>query len=328
PFAGRFLKHNPPAEPLTQDELDRVYGLPYARAPHPRYAGSEIPAFTQIQTSVTAHRGCFGGCHFCTLGYHQGKAIQSRSTASILNEIRIIARQPGFKGSISDVGGPTANMYGMSCRRGIERSCPRRSCLYPSICPNLDTSHQPVKALLAACRTMAGVKHVFVSSGVRYDLALEDDGYIRDLSDNYVSGYLKVAPEHISRGTLRLMHKPPFRLYEQFVERFERHSAQAGRRQHVIPYLIVGHPGTRMQDAIELHQYLKRNDIRLEQVQEFTPTPMSISTCMYYTGRDFDSGDPIHVPKGRELRLQKALVLWWAPENRKLVLEAYKAGDR
>jgi len=320
-FAGRYLKHNPPAPALDTPVLDALYDLPFARAPHPQYRGTRIPAFEQIRDSITAHRGCFGGCAFCALGFHQGKTIQSRSAASVVREITRVAQQHGFRGMITDVGGPTANMYGMRCRRGISATCRRSSCVFPRICPQLDASHTAVRALLRQCRTVPGVKQVAVASGVRFDLATRDPEYVRELAMYYTGGRLKVAPEHVCEQTLQLMHKPPILAFEQFTAMFHAQRADA----QIVPYLIVGHPGTTLCDAVELALYLKRHDLQVEQLQEFTPTPMTLSTCMYVTGRAFPAGTPIHVPKGREIRLQKALAQWFMPENYKYVIEALRA---
>jgi len=328
PHAGRFLRHNPPAPPLQPDELDAVYGLPFARQPHPVYRGAIIPAFEQIKDSITAHRGCFGGCSFCALAAHQGKTIQSRSQASIVEEARRMAGAPGFSGMISDVGGPTANMYGMRCARGISTRCPPTSCLFPARCPHLVCDHRAQLRMLEAVRGVRGVKKVFIASGVRFDLALHDDAYIHALAEHYTGGHLKVAPEHTQPGPLRLMHKPPVNVYHEFVQRFLQHSTRAHKRHQIIPYLLVGHPGTTLNDAIELGRYVKQRGLRLEQVQEFTPTPMTASTCMYFTGRDDETGAPIHVPKGRELKLHKALVQWWKPENKKYIVEALRQAGK
>ncbi len=322
-FAGRYLKHNPPAPALSTSALDALYDLPFARAPHPHYRGAPIPAFEQIKDSITAHRGCFGGCAFCALGFHQGKTIQSRSAASIVREVTRVAGQKSFRGTISDVGGPTANMYGMYCRRGISATCRRGSCIFPRICPQLEHGHAPVRALLRQCRAVPGVQHVAVASGVRFDLAAHDAEYVRALAMYYTGGRLKVAPEHVCEQTLQLMHKPLILAFEQFAAMFHAQRADA----QIVPYLIVGHPGTTLRDAVELALYLKRHDLQVEQLQEFTPTPMTLSTCMYVTGRSFPAGTPIHVPKGRAIRLQKALAQWFMPENYKYVIEALRAAN-
>lgn len=320
-FAGRYLIHNPPAKPLTTMELDKLYELPFQRNPHPRYKSQIIPAFEQIKNSICSHRGCFGGCNFCSIGLHQGKTIQSRSKQSIQNEIKTVAQQEYFNGTISDVGGPTANMYGMFCKMKISQTCQKSSCLYPEICRYLNTDHRSYKKLLSSIRKMNDVNNVFIASGVRFDLGLSDEQFIFDLAAFYTGGYLKLAPEHKSQAVLAVMNKPAFILYEKFCDQFRLFSRQQGKKQFVIPYIIVGHPGSTLQDTLELALYLKKNNIRLEQVQEFTPTPMTVSTMMYYTQKDLN-GNTIHVPKGRELRLMKALIQWYLPQNRKLIIEA------
>ena len=328
PFAGRWLRHNPPAAPLGTDEMDAVYALPFQRAPHPDYAGQPIPAFQQIRDSITSHRGCFGGCRFCALGYHQGKAIQSRSEASILAEVAQLAAGTGFRGTISDIGGPTANMYGMRCRQGIAATCPRASCLQPDICPHLDTSHRAVRHLLRQAAAHPAVRHLFVASGIRFDLALREPGYIDDIATNYTGGHLKLAPEHTVPRVLAAMGKPGSERYEQFCQRFEQASQRAGKQQYVLPYIMIGHPGETLHETVELALWLRQRGIRVRQVQQFTPTPMSLSTCMYATGRDFATGKPLHVPRGRELTLMKALVQWFLPQNHARVREALKLAGR
>jgi uncharacterized radical SAM protein YgiQ len=327
PFAGRFLRHNPPPASESSKMLDRLYALPFARAPHPRYNGTEIPAFVQIENSITTHRGCVGGCTFCALGYHQGKLIRSRSADSVVAEVRALAAQPGFGGTISDVGGPSANMYGMHCTASRPKTCRRASCLFPEICAKLDASHEHLRTLLRRCREVDGVQHVFVASGVRFDLALRDEDYVRDLVLYHTGGRLKIAPEHVSPDVLRLMSKPDKSVYEAFFKMFRRISCAEKMPHQVVPYIMVGHPGTTMQDAVELVRHLHRHNLHLEQIQEFTPTPMTISTCMYFTGVDFETGAPIHVPKGREVRLQKALAQWFVPANRKYAVEALREAN-
>ena len=326
--AGRFIRHNPPSDPLTAQELDKVYALPYMRLPHPRYGKATIPAWVQIKDSITAHRGCMGGCNFCTIGYHQGKAIQSRSEKSILAELETLTEQKSFKGTVSDIGGPSANMYGMRCRLGFPKSCKRNSCLYPEICSQLDVSHKQITALLKKALQVEGINHVFISSGIRFDLALKDVDYIKQIALQHTGGLLKVAPEHTESAVLKAMGKPEIKLYLDFCELFYSLSQQAGKKSGVVPYIIAGHPGSTLTDAVNLSLWLKKRNIKLEQVQEFTPTPMTISTCQYYTGLDFETGKPIHVPKGREVRLQKALVLWHQPENRMLLKEALEKVQR
>jgi len=328
PFAGRYLRHNPPAAPLSSQEMDAVYALPFTRRPHPRYDGQAIPAYTQIKDSITAHRGCFGGCRFCALAYHQGKTIQSRSEGSVLAEVTELTTQPDFRGTVSDIGGPTANMYGMRCKRDASEACTRRSCLWPDVCPHLDTSHAAVRRLLRLASEHPAVRHVFVASGIRFDLALRDPAYIDDIARGHTGGHLKLAPEHLAPRVLAAMGKPSAELYEKFCQKFEEASVKAGKRQYVLPYLMLGHPGETLADTVELALWLRARNIRVRQVQQFTPTPMTLSTCMYVTGRDFDSGAPIHVPQGRELRLMKALVQWFLPENAALVREALQQAGR
>ncbi len=323
-FGNRYLKHNPPAEPLSKQEMDDLYNLPFSRKPHPMYGKAKFKAFDQIKESVTSHRGCFGGCSFCAIGAHQGKSISSRSQKSIVDEVKTISKQQYFHGTISDIGGPSANMYDMSCRLGISQTCKRLSCLYPDICPNLNYSHKPNIELLKAANNVPGVKHLFVASGIRFDLAVMDRKYTRQIAEKHIGGHLKLAPEHAVDSVLQVMQKPSSESYLYFCEKFQKISKECGKKQMVIPYLIVGHPGTTLKDAVKLALFLKENNIRPEQIQEFTPTPMSVSTTMYYTGLNYFTGKPIHVPKGREVRLQKALAQWFVNSNKKLVQEALK----
>jgi uncharacterized radical SAM protein YgiQ len=326
--AGRYIRHNPPAEPMSENELDAVYALPYMRQPHPKYGNSVIPAWIQIKDSITSHRGCLGGCNFCTIGYHQGKAIQSRSQRSILSELEILTKQKSFKGTVSDIGGPSANMYGMKCRLGFPESCPRNSCLYPEICSQLDTSQQQIIQMLNKALKIKGINHVFVASGIRFDLALKDVDYIRQIALHHTGGLLKLAPEHTETAVLQAMGKPEISLYLDFCELYQQISQNFGKKNNIVPYIIAGHPGSTMGDAIKLGLWLKKRNIRLEQVQEFTPTPMTISTCLYFTGLDFGTGQPIFVPKGRDVRLQKALVMWYIKENKSLIREALSKARR
>lgn len=326
-FGEGYLIHNPPGKPLSTEELDKVFDLAFTRQPHPSYMAQKIPAHIQIKDSVTAHRGCFGGCHFCAIGSHQGKTIRSRSINSIVKEIKRISADRNFKGTISDIGGPSANMYGMSCKLEISETCKRTSCLFPEICPHLNTSYQQQKKLLKEVRKQNKVKHSFISSGIRFDLALKDIDYIETVAKYHTSGLLKLAPEHISPQVLKYMHKPSIKLYERFHDIYSRISKEIGKRQYIVPYIIVGHPGSNLKETIKLAIYLKKNGIKLKQVQQFTPTPMTQSTMMYYTGYDLD-GKKISVPKGREVRLQKALVQWFVPQNKKLIIEALKNANR
>ena len=322
-FSAKYLKHNIPALPLSQKEMDFIYNMPFERDVHPKYKGKTIKAFEQIRTSVTSHRGCFGGCNFCAIGYHQGKTIQSRSVNSIKKELEKITTKSYFKGTISDVGGPTANMYEMTCKLGISTTCTRKSCIYPTICSHLEYSHKPNIHLLKETDKIPKIKHLFIASGVRFDLAIHDEKYMKMLSEKYTGGLLKLAPEHKSDKVLRYMAKPTFDLYEKFSDKFFYYSKNAGKKQAIVPYIIAGHPGATLNDTLELAIYLKKNNIRLEQVQEFTPTPMSASTLMYYNGKDLKN-NKINVPKGRETRLQKALIQWFIPTNKKLIIEALK----
>ncbi len=322
-FNKRYLKHNPPSHSLSQKEMDFIYDLPYEREPHPKYKGKTIKAFEQIRTSVTSHRGCFGGCNFCAIGYHQGKTIQSRSVDSLKKEITKITEKSYFHGTISDVGGPTANMYKMVCKLGISDTCKRKSCIYPSICPHLETSHNPNIKLLKELERIPKVKHLFIASGIRFDLALLDKKYTKLIAEKHTGGLLKLAPEHKSKKVLKYMFKPDFKMYEEFTEKFLKYSKEFGKKQAIVPYIIVGHPGATLRDTLELAKYLKKKNIKLKQIQEFTPTPMSASTLMYYTGLD-TKGKKLNVPKGREIRLQKALIQWFMPKNKKLVIEALK----
>ena len=326
-FSAQYLKHNPPGKSLTEKEIDAVYDNSFSRLPHPKYSGRTIPAFEQIKNSITAHRGCFGGCNFCAIGLHQGKEIRSRSVKSIMKEVEDLSGKEFFKGTISDIGGPSANMYGMYCQKDFAVKCKRRSCLYPKICSNLRTSHQKYLKLLKDVLGRKEVKNLFIASGIRFDLALKSDLFIKELAEKYVGGLLKIAPEHKNSEVLEKMYKPDFSKYEKFCKKFHRFSNAANKKQYIIPYLIVGHPGSSLKKTIYLAKYLKDNKLKIKQVQEFTPTPMSISTCMYYTGLDFESGKKINIPKGRIVRLQKALVQWYKKTNKKLIFEALKRAN-
>jgi uncharacterized radical SAM protein YgiQ len=321
----RLLLVAPPALPLSTAEMDAVYSLPFEKAPHPSYR-EPVPAWEQIKNSITSHRGCFGGCAFCAIALHQGKTIQSRSEASILAEVRGLTEKNWFRGSISDVGGPTANMYGLSCGNAeANQTCRRPSCLFPSICTHLETGDKRSVTLLRKVRAVKGVKHVAVSSGVRYDLMERQPDYFRELVGNHVSGLLKVAPEHFAEHVTTLMRKPGRKAFESFLRRFYDECSRIGKRQQIVPYLISGHPGCTLADMLELALALKTLGFRVEQVQDFTPTPGSLSTCMYHTGIDPDSGMVVHVPRSdREKGLQKALLLWHVPAERKKVLEALR----
>lgn len=329
PHGNRILLCNPPALPLSQAEMDALYALPFEKSPHPSYR-EQIPAWEQIKSSITSHRGCFGGCAFCAITMHQGKTIQSRSQASILSEIDALTRRSWFRGSISDIGGPTANMYGLNCgNRDAQVNCRRESCIFPNICRNLQTSDKPAVALLQAARKRDGVKHIAVSSGVRYDLLEVQPGYFRELVGHHVSGLLKIAPEHLAEHVTDLMRKPGRKSFEQFLRRFREESDRLGKRQTIVPYLISGHPGCSLADMLELALALKKRGMKVEQVQDFTPTPGTISSCMFHSGIDPLTGAAVYVARSdREKGLQKALLLWHLPAERAKVIEALKVLGR
>lgn len=279
---------NPPPIPLTTEEMDGVFGLPYARVPHPAYGNAKIPAYDMIKTSVNIMRGCFGGCTFCSITEHEGRVIQSRSHESILKELEEIRdKTPGFTGAISDLGGPTANMYMLNCKDPmIHANCRRLSCVFPSICKNLVTDHSPTTSLYRKARQLPGIKKIAIASGLRYDLAVEDPEYVKELVTHHVGGYLKIAPEHTEAGPLNKMMKPGMGAYDQFKAMFEKFSKEAGKKQYLIPYFIAAHPGCEDGDMINLAKWLKANNFRLDQVQTFYPSPMALATAMYYSGRD------------------------------------------
>ena len=321
---------NPPAWPLAQEEIDGVYDLPFTRRPHPSYGKQRIPAFGVVRDSIQTMRGCFGGCAFCSIAVHGGRIVQSRSEASILGEIDRMAEQPDFSGTISDLGGPTANMYGMNCTRPEMRDkCRRSSCLCPTICPHLGTDHGPLIRLLEAVRCRPGVKRALVASGIRMDLALRSPEFIRHVARHHTGGLLKVAPEHVEPEVLRRMQKPPIEAFEAFARHFQREAAAAGKKEYLVPYFIAGHPGSDLPAMIELALYLKRHGLKPDKVQDFIPGPMDVATCMYYTGLDPWSGEPVPVARGgRERRLQRALLQYFKPENYADVREALTEADR
>ena len=307
---------NPPPIPLTTEEMDGVFGLPYARVPHPAYGNAKIPAYDMIKTSVNIMRGCFGGCTFCSITEHEGRVIQSRSHESILKEIEEIRdKTPGFTGAISDLGGPTANMYMLNCKDPmIHANCRRLSCVFPGICKNLVTDHSPTTSLYRKARQLPGIKKIAIASGLRYDLAVEDPEYVKELVTHHVGGYLKIAPEHTEAGPLNKMMKPGMGAYDQFKALFEKYSKEAGKKQYLIPYFIAAHPGCEDGDMINLAKWLKANNFRLDQVQTFYPSPMALATAMYYSGRDplkkitYKSAR-VFTPKGLEQRrFQKAML--------------------
>ncbi len=321
----RQLLVYPPALPLTTADMDAIYRLPFTRLPHPSYQES-IPAWEQIKTSITSHRGCFGGCAFCAITMHQGKTIQSRSQQSIVAEIKALTSNAWFRGTISDIGGPTANMYRLSCRDNTAQArCQRESCLYPRRCKNLVSDDSPAVKLLQECRSIKGIKHIAISSGVRYDLMEQQPGYFRELVAHHVSGLLKIAPEHLADKVTALMRKPGKESFETFLRRFRDESIRVGKRQSIVPYLISGHPGCTLETMLELALALKNLGLQVEQVQDFTPTPGTLSTCMYYTGIDPETGEKLYVPySDKEKGLQKSLLLWHQPQEHAKIREAFK----
>jgi len=323
---------NPPAEPLTTAEMDYVFGLPYARVPHPVYGDARIPAYEMIRFSVNIMRGCFGGCTFCSITEHEGRIIQSRSEESILEEVeKIRDTVPGFTGVISDLGGPTANMYRLACKsKEIEAACRRPSCVYPGICKNLNTDHSSLTRLYRKTRALPGVKKVLIASGLRYDLAVEDPEYVKELVTHHVGGYLKIAPEHTERGPLDKMMKPGIGSYDRFRELFEKFSKEAGKEQYLIPYFIAAHPGTTDLDMVNLALWLKKYNFRADQVQAFYPSPMATATAMYHSSKNplrkvtYDS-EKVDIVKSRvKRRLHKALLRYHDPDNWPMIREALK----
>ena len=333
----RDLWLNPPPIPLSSDEMDAVYDLPYARVPHPFYGGDKIPAYEMIKTSVTVMRGCFGGCTFCSITEHEGRVIQNRSEKSILREIENIRdKTPGFSGVISDIGGPTANMYRMACKDPkIEAACRLPSCVFPDICPNLNTSHDDLIRLYRKVREVKGVKKVMVASGVRYDLAVRSPEYIEELVTHHVGGYLKIAPEHTERGPLDVMMKPGIGTYDRFKEMFDAAAEKAGKKYYLIPYFIAAHPGTTDEDMLNLALWLKKNRYRADQVQTFLPSPMATATAMFHTGVNTLKGvrrgatEKVETVRGgRQRRLHKAFLRYHDPDNWPLLREALKSMGR
>jgi uncharacterized radical SAM protein YgiQ len=327
---------NPPPIPLTTREMDAVYELPYRRVPHPRYGQAKIPAYEMIRFSIAIQRGCFGGCTFCSITEHEGRIIQNRSEDSVIREIETIRDTvPGFTGVISDLGGPTANMYRIACKsREIEAACRRPSCVYPGVCPNLNTDHSPLVRLYRRARELRGIKKVLIASGVRYDLAIESPEYVRELVQHHVGGYLKIAPEAISDGPLSKMMKPGVGTYDRFKALFDKYSKEAGKKQYLIPYFIAAHPGTTDQDMLDLALWLKRNGFRADQVQAFLPSPMATATAMYHSGKNplrklTRDSEPVAIPKGtRQRRLHKAFLRYHDPNNWPLLREALRRMGR
>ena len=327
---------NPPPIPLATREMDALYELPYKRVPHPSYGEAKIPAYEMIRFSVAIQRGCFGGCTFCSITEHEGRIIQSRSEDSVIREIETVRDTvPGFTGVISDLGGPTANMYRLACKsREIESACRRPSCVFPDICPNLNTDHAPLVKLYQRARELPGVKKVLIASGVRYDLAVKSPEYVKELAQHHVGGYLKIAPEAISEGPLKMMMKPGVGAYDKFKALFDKFSKEAGKEQYLIPYFIAAHPGTTDADMLELALWLKRNGFRADQVQAFLPGPMATATAMYHSERNplrkiTRDGERVKVPKGlRVRRLHKAFLRYHDPNNWPALREALKKMGR
>ena len=337
---GKYVVVNAPYPPMTTEEIDHSFDLPYTRMPHPRYKGKRIPAYDMIKHSVNIHRGCFGGCAFCTISAHQGKFIASRSKESILKEVKAIAQLPDFKGYLSDLGGPSANMYGMGGKdKTLCARCKRPSCIHPKICPNLNTDHRPLLDIYRAVDALPEIKKSFIGSGVRYDLLLhrgDDEAknrataeYTRELITHHVSGRLKVAPEHTSDRVLHVMRKPPFSQFEQFKRIFDRINREEGLRQQIIPYFISSHPGCTAEDMAELAVLTKRMDFHLEQVQDFTPTPMTVSTEAWYTGIHPYTLQPIFSAKSQRDKLaQRQFFFWYKPEARRSIMEELRRMGR
>ncbi|WP_295522328.1 YgiQ family radical SAM protein, partial [uncultured Pseudacidovorax sp.] len=340
---------NPPPIPLTTAEMDYVFDLPYARSPHPRYAdeqgrhdgATKIPAWEMIRFSVNIMRGCFGGCTFCSITEHEGRIIQSRSEDSIIREVEDIRdKVEGFTGVISDLGGPTANMYRLGCRSPeIEAACRKPSCVYPGICPNLTTDHGPLIQIYRRARALRGIKKILIGSGLRYDLAVKSPEYVKELVQHHVGGYLKIAPEHTEEGPLSKMMKPGIGSYDRFKSMFEKYSAEAGKKQYLIPYFIAAHPGTRDEDMMNLALWLKKNGFRADQVQTFYPSPMATATAMYHSGRNTltkvrrtmrdEAEESVDIVRGeKRRRLHKAFLRYHDPNNWPLLREALKAMGR
>ena len=329
PHGNEAVYFNQPALPLNENEMDALYDLPFQRKTHPAYE-EPIPAFETVKNSIVTMRGCFGGCTFCSITEHEGRIIQSRSSESVLREIRQMRRMDGFSGVITDVGGPTANMYKLHCRdEKTETACRKLSCVHPGVCENLVTDHKPLINLLEKVRNEKGIKRVYIASGVRYDLAERSPEFIRQLAEHHTGGQLSVAPEHNNPEVLKKMKKPGIESYERFAQMFCNASEAAGKEQYLIPYFITGHPGSSLKDTIELAQYLKRNNLRPRQIQDFIPTPMAMATTMYYTGIDPLTMTEVYTARDlREKRMMKALIFWWDPQHWELAREALKKAKR
>ncbi|TQF13213.1 YgiQ family radical SAM protein [Myxococcus llanfairpwllgwyngyllgogerychwyrndrobwllllantysiliogogogochensis] len=338
---NRAIFMNAPALPLEDGvgnpatgektvAMDELYDLPFNRVPHPLYKNEGIPAYETVKHSIVLMRGCFGGCTFCSITEHEGRVIQSRSAESVLREVRALRRMGDFRGTITDLGGPTANMYKLKCKsEDIEKRCRKLSCVHPGVCENLQTDHGPLISLMKDVREEEGVKHVFIASGVRYDLAERSPEYVKELAAHHVGGQLSVAPEHVSPRVLEKMKKPGIESFERFQAMFACASEEAGKEQYDIPYFISGHPGSTLEDMVDLALWLKKNGKRPRQVQDFIPTPMAMATAMYFTGIDPLKMEPVYTAQGlREKRLQKALLLYWNPEHWPLAREALRQAGR
>ena len=330
---ARWVVQEPPSRPLSRGEFDRVHELPYERAWHPMYdAHGGVPAFSEVKFSLVSIRGCFGGCSFCSIALHQGKAIASRSRESLLREAGILAKLPDFKGYIHDLGGPTADFRASACRKtDVAGACPDRLCLAPEPCPNLEVDHSEYLGILRALRSLPGVKKVFIRSGIRFDYLMldHDETFFRELVEHHISGQLKVAPEHVSDAVLRLMGKPGNEAYAAFSKRYAELNREAGLKQFLVPYFISAHPGAGLPEAIELAEYLRDTGFVPDQAQDFYPTPGTLATAMYWTGIDPGTGEAVHVARGeRERSMQRALLQFNKPENRELVREALTLADR
>ncbi|MCD4801048.1 MAG: YgiQ family radical SAM protein [Methanococcoides sp.] len=329
PHPKTTIVQNPPMRQLSQKELDHVYDLPYTRREHPSYK-EPVPALETVRYSITTHRGCFGSCSFCAIAQHQGRMITSRSIDSILHEAELLTRMKEFKGNIIGVGGPTANMYAMKCKNWEKKgTCKDKLCLYPEPCPSMDTSHKENIEMLRLLREMPEVKRVFVSYGVRYDLALQDPEYITELCQYHVSGQLKIAPEHFSKSVTDCMKKPGREVFEKFAKIFKETNKRLNKDQYLVTFLMSGHPACTMDDMIELAEYIKATDRYTEQVQDFIPTPMTVSTCMFHTGLDPFTGKPVYVATSRrEKNIQRAMMHYRDPKNHTLIYEGLKNADR
>jgi uncharacterized radical SAM protein YgiQ len=330
PHGDEAVYFNPPALPLAEGEMDGLYDLPFARRPHPSYGAEKVPAFETVKHSIVSMRGCFGGCTFCSITEHEGRIIQSRSADSVLREVRALSRMDDFRGTITDVGGPTANMYKMRCKDdATEHACRRLSCVHPGICDNLVTDHGPLIDLLKQVREAPGVKRAYVASGVRYDLAARSPEFVRDLATHHTGGQLSVAPEHSSPEVLDKMKKPPIEHYERFAQTFCQASEDAGKEQYLVPYFITAHPGSTMKDTIELALWLKARQMKPRQVQDFIPTPMAMATTMFYTGIDPLTMEPVAVVTDlHEKKMMKALLYWWDESQWPLAREALRKAGR